>query len=456
MTMKIILTRPNYKSHLITPPLGLGYLSSYLRQDGYHVKIIDGLNLGYSNDRIVEICNDADIVGITCLSDYFLETIDLCRKLKDKRKTVIIGGPHATSLPEQTLSETGADYVIVGEGEQTILELVESLNNGKQRNNIPGIYSGKTTNFRKRAFVANLDELPFPDWEQLDPRSYKKAPHGGLVRSFPVAPILTTRGCPFECTFCASPKIWDKTIRFRSPENVIEEIKQLVNKYGVSEIHFEDDNLTLKKSHVVALCNLIIENKIKINWATPNGIRVETVTPDLLRLMKRSGCYSIAYGVESGSQEILDNIKKKTKLETIEYAVNEADKAGIVTQGFFIFGLPGETSETIKQTIDFAKRIKLDKAQFLLLDVLPGTGIAEQLKEKFQYDWSKTSFQETTWIPETVSQEELAKAQAAAFRGFFLRPRQIWYIIKYFKFKQIIFIIKRISDFKVLKLKNDK
>lgn len=448
--MNICLIRPNYKSHLITPPLGLGYLSAFLKQAGYKAKIIDGLNLGYNNDQLVEACKDADIVGISCLSDYFLETIDLSKKLQSKKKTVIIGGPHATALPDITIAETGADFLVLGEGEQTLHELIASLKNGSQTNNIPGVYTLGAKHAEKRDFIKYLDELPFPDWEQLDPRTYKKAPHGGLVKSFPVAPIITTRGCPFECTFCASPKLWNKTIRFRSPQNVIKEVKVLVNNYGVREIHFEDDNLTLKKSHIETICNLIIENDLKINWATPNGIRVDTVTPELLALMKKSGCYSIAFGIESGNQDILDNIKKKTRLETIEYAITEANKAGIVTQGFFIFGLPGETEESVRETVDFAKRTMLDKAQFLLLDVLPGSELWENLKGDFDIDWGRESYHEVSWVPNTMNKEVLQKAQAKAFRSFFLRPKQLLYFMRFFKLSQFAYITKRILDFGIL------
>ncbi len=448
--MLVALTRPNYDTHLITPPLGLGYLSSYLKKHGHETKIIDGLNLSLNNDEIVERCKKADLVGIAALSDYFNEVIDLSHRLKKIGKKVVIGFAMASSEPELTLQETKADYVVISEGEITMFELVEAIENGNRVENIHGLYIGKDKAFIHRKFIDNLDSLPFPDWEQLDPRKYKKAPHGGLVKAFPVAPMTTTRGCPFECTFCASPKIWDKKIRYRSPNNVTDEIEFLAKEFQVKEIHFEDDNLTLKREHIEGICYSILERGLKIFWALPNGIRVDTVTPSLLRLMKESGCYSIAYGIESGSQEILKNIKKKTKIETIEYAVNEAYKAGIITQGFFIFGLPGETSETIKATMDFANRIKLDKAQFLLLDILPGTGLADQLQGKFKYNWNNKSYQEVTWVPDTVSEEELSKAPSVAFKKFFFRPRQMFYILKFFKFEQVSFILRRILDFNIL------
>jgi len=449
---KIILTRPNYNSHLITPPLGLGYLAAYLKSRGHDVKLIDGLNLEINNSQIAARCADSDIVGIYCLSAYFPQVKDLSRRLKAINKTVAIGGPHASVLPELTLKETGADFAVIGEGEITLSELVDALAKKQRTDLIPGVFSAGSTQFIKRAFIRDLDTLPFPDWEQMDPRAYKKAPHGGLVKRFPVAPVTTTRGCPYECTFCASPRLWERTIRYRSPENIVSEISYLVKNFAVKEIHFEDDNLTLKKEHIEEICNLLIEKKLDICWAAPNGIRVDTVTEETLDLMKKSGCYFLAFGIESGNQEILRNAKKKTQLKTIENAVRMASRKGIITQGFFIFGLPGETKKTVRESIDFAKRIGLDKAQFLLLDVFPGSQLWDDLSGEFTVDWNRHSYQETTWIPQTISREDLAQAQPKAFREFFLRPRPLLFLLRYFKFSQLPFIFKRVRDFKMFSL----
>ena len=448
--LKIALVRPNYHSHLITPPLGLGYLASYLKSKGYNPVIIDGLNLGYSIEKIVEACQGMDIVGINCLSDYFSEVIDLSRALKRKGLTLIIGGPHASSLPELTLEETHADYVVVGEGEEALFQLMESIERNESTENLQGIMTKDSKRIAQRPLIENLDGLPYPDWEQIDPRSYKRAPHGGLVKSFPIAPIISSRGCTFECTFCASSRLWHRKIRFRSPENVVDEIEFLVKRFKVKEIHFEDDNLTLKRQHIEDICKSILRRNLRINWATPNGIRVDTLDLELLKLMKKSGCYSIAFGIESGNQKILNNIKKHTSLETVIKAVKLAKKIGIITQGFFIFGLPGETEETIHETIDFAKRLPLDKAQFLILDVLPGSGLWDEIMRGRPAEWAHRSYQEATWVPEGIDRAVLNRAPGYAFRTFFLRPRQIFFLLRYFRFSQIPFIIRRIVDFNII------
>ncbi len=297
--------------------------------------------------------------------------------------------------------------------------------------------------------IKDLNTLPFPDWGQIDPRKYKKAPHGALIKYFPVAPIITTRGCPFECTFCASPRLWNRTIRYRSPENVVEEIEFMINNFGIKEIHFEDDNLTLKRGHIKEICELILRKNIKISWACPNGIRADTIDEELLSLMKKSGCYYLAFGFESGNQKILNNVKKRTKLDTLRKAAVLSSKIGIMTQGFFIFGLPGETKETINNTIKFAKSTPLDRAQFLLLDVLPGSELWDKLDFGKKVDWTKESFHEATWIPPSIDKKTLEKAAPAAFKSFFFRPRPMFCLIKYFKLAQLPFIIRRITDFKI-------
>ncbi len=447
--MKITLVRPNYYSHLVTPPLGLGYLASFLKEKGYQVEIIDALNSGFSVTEIVNLCQGTDLVGINCLSAYFLEVKKLSRELKRRKFTVVIGGPHASALPELTLEETRADYVITGEGELPLWQLVESIANNCSSEDIPGVMTKKKQNNGKGRLIENLDSLPYPDWEQIDPSTYKKAPHGGLIKTFPVAPIISTRGCPFECTFCASPFLWERKIRFRSPENVVGEIEYLCKNFGVKEIHFEDDNLTLKKDHVTAICRLMINKKIKVNWATPNGVRADTLDREILMLMKRSGCYFIALGIESGSQEILNRVKKRTDLGTVERVVRLAKEVGIITQGFFVFGLPGESDQTVRETIRFAKRIPLDKAQFLILDLLPGSELWNELHRGQPMYWGYKSYQEATWVSEGLDKERLNSVPGYAFRSFFFRPRQMIFLLKYFKFRQIPFIIQRVVDFNI-------
>ena len=453
--MKIALVRPNYKSHIITPPLGLGYLSSYLNKYGIETVIIDGLKEGLNARRIIKKILELkpDAVGITCITAFYKEVVLISRELKKNKIITIIGGQHPTFLPYQTLIESQADYVVCGEGEIPLLDLVR---NNLRNDNIQGVYSLENLKDEreekiKALVVEKLDELPFPDWAQMNPKDYPRAPHGAFIKGFPVGVIVTSRGCPYECTFCATPKFCDRKIRFRTPENVLAEIEYLIKVFQVKEIHFEDDNFTLNPDNVKKLCRLLIEKNIKINWACPNGIRADNISPELIQLMKESGCYYLAYGVESTNLRILENIKKRESFETIKRAIDMTEKAGISAQGFFIFGLPGETVATIEENIEFALRSGLSRAQFIILDVLPGSELWDTLRGKFIPNWEKESYREPEWLPEGITREQLMEAQSRAFRKFYLRPGIFFKLVKLIDHRQIIYLINRIKVFRLIK-----
>lgn len=452
--MKIVLVRPNYHSHIITPPLGLGYLASYLQKCGIKVRIIDALKNDLTQEKIVEkiLAEKPDAVGITCLTAFYSEVVALSRILKSEGLRVIVGGVHPTFLPYQTLVDSKADLVVCGEGEVAFAQLIK--NNFNQKN-IQGVFNlndlRKNKQVIKTKTIENLDLLPFPDWKQMDPRSYPLAPHGTIINNYPIGIIMTTRGCPYQCTFCASRSFYDQRVRFRSPVNVVREIKYLVKNFGVKEICFEDDNLTLRREHVEKICNLIIQKKIKISWACPNGIRADGIDEDLMRLMKKSGCYQVAYGIESANPRILKKIKKLETIDIIEKSIRLASRLGIECQGFFIFGLPGETEKTIEETIRFAKNSALSRAQFLILDILPGSDLWFKLKGKFSPNWNKKSYQEPEWIPKGLTKKKLIGAQAKAFREFYFRPSIFFRIVKSFKMRQVKYMLKRLIDYHLIK-----
>jgi len=452
--MKIVLVRPRYETHIITPPLSLGYLSSYLKQHGIQVEIIDGLRDQLTNVSLCQTILERkpDVVGITCLTAFYREVVELSQMLKKHRLPVVIGGVHPTFLPHQTLTDSACDYVIAGEGEIALLSL---LRNGLQGDGITGVYSLGTLEPgckepAKAEVVGNLDDLPFPDWDQLDPNSYPRAPHGAIVNGFPVGVIMTTRGCPYRCSFCASPKFYGRRVRFRSPENVVREIQYLVSRFGVKEIHFEDDNLTLKRDHVEKLCRLMLKEGVGVSWSCPNGIRADRVDAPLMRLMKQSGCYCFAYGVESADPQILKNAHKEEEIETIEESIRLAAAEGIICQGFFIFGLPGENHQTISKTIGFAERSRLSRAQFLILDVVPGSELWEELQGQFRPEWSKKSYKEPEWLPPGLTRADVMQAQSTAFRKFYLKsPRRLLPLILSIRPAQFVYLLHRLREYRI-------
>ena len=445
----IYLVRPSYHTHLITPVLGLGYIASSLKAAGFTAKIIDGVNMGISNEQIVRNIPPKSLVGIMTLSAYFQEAAELAKLLKDKDCVIIVGGPHATCLPKHALENTVCDYVIVGEGEQIVVQLIQSLKKQNEWPDIQGVYHRHSKTVSKAPQINNLDEIPFPDWEQMNPNLILKAPHGGIAKNYPIGVIMTTRGCPFGCTFCASSKIWDNKIRFRSPQNVLDEIEYLIAKFGVKEIHFEDDNLTLTRSHIEEICRGIIERNLKISWATPNGIRADKIDRELLTLMKKSGCYAVAFGIESANPEILHNIKKSESIETITQAIDIAHELGLITQGFFIFGLPGETLGSARHTINYANQSKLDKAQFLILEILPGSEIYNHYATGHQekYDDSFKGYNECTVSICELTPQQLKELQTTAFRTFFFNPSRIMTMLSNLRLSQLKFVFMRIKDF---------
>ncbi len=455
--MKVILVRPNYDSHIITPPLGLGYLASYLKANGIEAIMIDALKEALDQASLVDriLQQRPDAVGITCLTAFYTEVMTLSRQLKEAGQTVVIGGVHPTFLPKQTLEDSGCNYVIAGEGERALTELArhDFSNPG-----IQGVYSrgdlqDDNVPVTKAERIENLDEIPFPDWEQMDPRSYPKAPHGAVAKGYPIGIITTTRGCPYACTFCASPRFYDRTIRFRSPENVMAEIEYLVQHFGINEIHFEDDNFTLRYAHAEAVCKLLIQKNVRLSWACPNGVRADRIDENLLQLMRESGCYYVAYGIESANSQILENIKKQETIEAIEQSIDSAARVGISSQGFFVFGLPGETKETIEQTIRFSKRSKLTRAQFLILDVLPGSELWFKLAGHFTPNWDKDSYKEPEWLPPGLTRQDLLQGQSRAFREFYLKsPRRLAQLFRHARFSQIKFFLRRLRDYRILKI----
>lgn len=457
--MEISLVQPFFHTHIVTPPLGLAYLASYLHLHGHGVKIYDGVAKEINNEDLIKILKKEkpDLIGVTIFSMFFPQAKDLIHEFKKVTETtVVIGGPQVSALPSFTLKETGADMAVVGEGEETLLELVEELKK-KKRNlaKIKGLVfknkEGKVIENKRRALIKNLDLLPFPAWGLIRPDKYPPAPHGAFYKRFPVAPIITTRGCPYNCSFCASKVTWDDKLRFRDPQKVVDEIELLREKFGIREIHFEDDNFTAVKNHALAICQEIIKRKIDIVWACPNGVRIDRLDENLLRTMRKSGCYLLAFGIESGSQEILDKANKRLDLKIVPKVLKQVRKMGIQTWGFFIIGLPGETKETARRTINFAKKIPLDRAQFCKLAPLPGTVIFNEWtsgRDLESLAWEKINFfGDSVYATKELSSQDLNYFQQKAFRSFYFRPKIIFNILKNIRIDQTKWLLRRFRDY---------
>jgi magnesium-protoporphyrin IX monomethyl ester (oxidative) cyclase len=386
--MKVLLINPPQTFYLDSEPpagslpLGLLYIAAVLDKAGYTVEILDAFMSGFESQKNgdaitvgmsfnqieTEIrCQNPDIVGIsgpfTSQIGNTLKVSELVKKVNPNILTVV-GGPHVSSIPEEFLEEAKTvDIVVIGEGEYTFLEIVEYIEGKKSLSSILGIAyrkNGYVIINDNRPFLEHLDVLPYPAYNLIDMESYLNNKKIGY-RSFQNRAIsmITSRGCPFNCCFCAIHLHMGKKFRAHSAQYVLNHIRHVVDKYNVKNIFFEDDNLTFDLRRFEAICDGLIERKIKIGWETPNGVRADHLNMVLLKKMKQSGVVSIFVGVESGDQEVLNNIIcKSLDLNcVIEFAKN-AKQIGLKTGAFYIIGFPGEKQENMQRTVDFALMLK--------------------------------------------------------------------------------------------------
>lgn len=367
--MKIILVRPNYRGFLIAPPLGLGYLSSFMAAHGERPVILDGLRDGISNERLAEGCAGADLVGVNLMSVYYPEALDLSKKLKARGHTVALGGPHLAAMALWTLREAGADFAVVGEGELTFLELVRALEEGRDPEGIEGLLTPKTRFLKRRKNIEDLDSLPIPDWSQMDPRKYKVP--SGTGKNVPAMHIISSRGCLNDCRGCSGASMWGKGFRLRSPAAIIAEMIYLRDEFGVMEFRFEDDNIVSARDHLEGICTLAIERKLDREWgiADTNPINMEV---ELLGLMRRSGCRYLSFNVESGSMQVLERHFRKIDLKKIEQVVCACKSVGIQVQLRLRLGYPGDSPSSVRETIGFVRRLRPDRVQFSFFGTSPG------------------------------------------------------------------------------------
>ncbi len=365
-------------------PLGLGYIASVLRDGGHDVTFVDPEAHGQTYSDLERILTEIEpgLVGIGCSTPNFavaLKIAGIARKCTKAK--ICVGGVHVSALPKETLRDNDIlDFVVMGEGEYTLLELAGGVSPSK----IKGIarrVGKKVVINPPRPFIEDVDSIPFPARDLADMDKYRPAAYVGMGKKS--ATMITSRGCPSRCTFCASHLTLGNRFRPRSPENVVDEIEHLVNDYGIEHIIFEDDTFTVDVERAKKICNLMIERKIDINWYCFS--RVNVISRDLLSVMKRSGCYSIGYGVESGNPEILKTIKKGITLNQVRKAFDLTKKFNIRVLGFFMFGLPGDTPETIRQTLDFAKEVNPHMAFFNLMVPYPGTEVFIN-REKYGFE----------------------------------------------------------------------
>lgn len=415
------------------PHLGLLMLGSVLREAGHHVRIVDASALGRGYEDVLEEIRrfKPDVIALTAVTPSIIKTVKLAEKIKKTWSSVpiVIGGPHFTAVPEQTLIDYPVfDFGVVGEGENTLKDLVEALSANRSPLEVAGVafrQNGEVIFGAQRPVIKDLDTLPFPAWDLLDgfPHSY----HPALFkyRKLPSTHVVSARGCPNKCIFCDT-SVFSRQIRFHGSEYVLEMIGYLVKRFGVREIVFEDDQFLIKKERVAKICEGFLSARWGISWCCSG--RVNSVKDlDLLRLMKRSGCWQISYGIESGNQHILNFAKKGITIGQIEKAVRLTHEAGILSKGYFILGLPHETQKSITNTIQFAKNLPLNDMSAFILTPFPGSEMYD-VAEKYgtiEKDFEKMNLLDVVYVPKGLSEETLLYYQQEFMKEFYLRPRII-------------------------------
>lgn len=398
----------------VVPPIGLLYISALLKQNKFEVSFIDALGENpyqyYEHNRkiyrglrlkevIAKVPRETKVIGITCMFTIAHSIVmELCGLIKNKFPDVILvlGGAHVSALPEYILKNRNVDFVCLGESEFSFLRLCEDLKacqfkkDSLELNNMGGVGSrtgsGITVN-RNIELLKNVDLLPYPDWDSIPMENYFRLRSGhGALRYDKWVIMLFSRGCPYNCSFCTTPNIWKRQWRPRDPKKVVEEIRYLQDKFGIREIHFEDENMNTSIDRLNSFCDEIIKQGIKINWQTANAIRPHAMARSVFEKMAKAGCTNISLAPESGSKRVLDKIiEKSLDLSEILNAARNAVKANLKVGVYFIMGLPGEKRLDILHTLRFIVKLAIagvDECVVSMFAPLPGSRLFERLCEQ--------------------------------------------------------------------------
>lgn len=448
--MKILLVNPPTFNHIksvlpeaieeergFNPPLGLMYLAGYLKKYSPEVelKVIDCQAEQTTYDELKKLIEyfKPDLVGVSVMSFTIIDGMEVAKITKkiNQQTTIVFGGPHVNIYGKETLKLGNVDFIVLGEGEKIFNDLIHNLDNEEKLKQITGlIFFDSRNNYVHTGLpglIPNLDELPSPARDVINNEKYSSI----LGTSKLVTTMMTSRGCPYKCLFCDRPQL-GKIFRAISADKVVAEIKDSM-QYGIREFLMYDDTFTIDKQRVMDICNKIIAEKLDIKWDI--RARVNTVDEEILKKLKSAGCIRIHYGVESGTQKILNIMRKGITLEQVEKAFKLTKKLGIETLAYFMIGNPSETKEDIEQTIKFAKKIKPDYVHITATMPFPATDMYQMALEKkiiekdvwLDFAINPTSdFTPPLW-EEFVTAQELYQYIKKAYHQFYFRPS---YIIK--------------------------
>ncbi|TKJ41597.1 hypothetical protein CEE37_03260 [candidate division LCP-89 bacterium B3_LCP] len=441
--MRIFFTRPDSEIVAAPAPLGAMSLAAYIRKhrQGDEMRLYDARVHYADNSELTSIIKDysPDLLCITAFSLEAETVHDLCKQVRDVLPTckIFLGGPYPTSDPETALDDDNIDMIFIGEGEVSFLEVLNAMDNGGNYEDIKGIsyrQNGTTVNNGYADMIDDLDDIPVPAWDLVDldyvySRKGKRAMMNKLQRHKEAVSVFTTRGCPYQCTYCHN--VFGKKLRKRSVDHVIEELKILQNKYGVREIEFLDDifNMDLERAHQIF--DRMKEEGLHFEITFPNGLRSERMDEELLRKFKEGGVYWITVAIESGSPRVQKAIKKNVNLDKAQENIDLLSKVGINCNGFFMMGFIDETEEEIMQTIKFAAKSKLMIASFFILTPFPNTEIYHQALEAGKDMSARYSdYHDISVNLSSLSNKRLWQLNKLAYRKFYFSPKRVFLILK--------------------------
>lgn len=456
-------------------------LGAYVKSLGCKTRFYDASLYSETPEEVVNKINFSD-TDMICISVYtgWHKWISKFTELIKKRYRylkIIVGRPHISGLKEYAVEHIGADYGVVGEGEIPLGKIIEYFDNINAIKTIPWVIYKEDISYKYNSAslerIKNLDSLPIPDYDLVQPNNYYHTYLGASVarKNYKSVQTVTSSGCPFQCTFCATNCTWGNKITFYSPERVVEEVKHLIKNYNIQEIWFGDDSFTANKQRVVEICEKFIKEDIGIPWRLPNGVRLETLDDEVVSMIKKAGCYMIGIGIESGSPEMLKKIKKKINLDLVKEKVNLLKKYNILTSGFFIVGFPSETEDNLEETANFITKSPLERMQISVFAPYPGSEDFNNIfggKGSEKYADNIKKYLNEDYMPDILKYlniDIIQKHYRNTILKFYFRPSVILSFIKNVTIRQIkdifmhpgfrnIFLFKRKAEKTYVELEN--
>jgi anaerobic magnesium-protoporphyrin IX monomethyl ester cyclase len=431
MNVSVTLVNPPYpkRGHQHPPltPLGIAYLGAVLEKNGYSVDVIDcqAQKIAHNSFEHEIGKHQPKVVGITSTTLTYKSALKIAATAKQVHPdcVTILGGCHATFWDYKALEECPQlDMVVRKEGEYTLLEIVNRLKENRHIDDVLGTTCWKNKKIIRnedRPYIENLDDLPFPAHHLLPLKRLRKQ---GKV----IFPLTTSRGCVYWCNFCTAVRMFGRRYRMRNPKNVVDEIQFLNKKYGATQFTFSDDTFTVDQARVRKICEDVRNRRLEVQWDCET--RVDMVTRDLLKEMKKAGCIAVWFGVESGCQNVLDSMEKDVNLAQTRRAFKWAHEAGLMTIASVILGFPGETKDTVLKTVKFVEELNPDDVGYHIATPYPGTPMYDFVKENGwlkitdfdRYDTATPVFESPT-----LSMKDLAEIREKAYQRFYLRPRYV-------------------------------